>query len=50
MHNGEERTYEEVTRVDDTDRYKVKIYGTKGWLAWVDKDDLKNLLTDDTET
>ena len=50
MHNGAERTYEEVTRVDDTDRYKVKIYGAKGLLARVDKGDLKNLLTDETET
>ena len=50
MHNGEERTYEEVAQVDDTDRYKVKIYGAKGLLAWIDKGDLKNLLTNDTET
>jgi len=50
MHNGAERTYEEVARVDDTDRYKVKIYGAKGLLARVDKGDLKNLLTDETET
>ena len=40
-------TYEDVTRVDDSDRYKVKIYGDSSVLAIIDKGDLKNLLTED---
>ena len=47
LHNGEERTYEGAIRVDDSDRYKVKIYGEGGVLAIVDKGDLKNLLTEE---
>ena len=46
LHNGEERTYEAVTRVDVSDRYKIMIYNQSGVLAVVDKGDLKNLLTD----
>lgn len=32
LHNGEERTYENATRVDETDRYKIKIYREEGVL------------------
>jgi hypothetical protein len=49
MYNGEKRTYEGVTRVDDTDRYKVKIYGKNELLALVAKGDLKNLLTEEVK-
>jgi hypothetical protein len=45
LHNGEERTYEGATRIDDSDRYPVTVYGDGGVLAIVSKGDLKNLLT-----
>jgi len=48
LHNGQERTYENATRVDETDRDKIKIYGEQGVLAVVDRGDLKNLLTEET--
>jgi hypothetical protein len=47
LHNGEERTYEQVARVDDSDRYKVTVIGDNGVLAIIDKSDLKNLLTEE---
>ena len=46
LHNAEERTYAQVSRVDDGDRSRVTIYEEHGVLAILDKGDLKNLLTD----
>lgn len=42
----EERTYEDVVRIDDSDKYKIFIYGKDGVLAVVNKSNLKNLLTE----
>jgi len=48
LHNGQERNYQCVDRIDDSsERYKVIIYGEHGVLAILNKGDLKNLVTDD---
>ena len=44
--NGQERTYQNVTRIDDTDEQKVNIYDGDLTLAIISKSDLKNLLTE----
>ena len=44
--NGQERTYQNVTRIDDTDEQKVNIYDGDLILAIINKSDLKNLLTE----
>lgn len=47
LHNRKERTYENVTRVDDDpDGGEVKIYSDKTLLAIINKRDLKSLLTE----
>jgi hypothetical protein len=44
--NGQERTYQNVTRIDDTDEQKVNLYDGDLILAIISKSDLKNLLTE----
>src|SRR3990170_1473814 len=39
LRNAEERSYENATRVDDSDRYEVKVYGAHGVLAIIDRAD-----------
>jgi len=33
LYSGEERTYENVIRIDDSDRYRITIYSNMGVLA-----------------
>jgi len=49
LQNNKEQSYECVERIDDTDRYKIFIYGENGVLAIINKGDLKNLLTSEDE-
>ena len=44
--NGQERIYQTVTRIDDTDEQMVNIYDGDLILAIISKSDLKNLLTE----
>ena len=46
LQTQEERTYEQVVRIDDSDPYKIFVYGDQGVLAIINKAGLKNLLTE----
>ncbi|MCK9605538.1 MAG: hypothetical protein M0R33_03690 [Methylomonas sp.] len=49
LHNGDERTYEQADHVAEKDKYSIYIYGEDNRvLAILNKDDIKNLLTDET--
>ena len=45
LNDGDEITYEGVTRVDDTDKYKITIYRDEDILAIINKFDIKNLIS-----
>lgn len=45
LQNGKEQTYKYVERIDDSNRYKITLYGENGVVAIIDRGDLKNLFT-----
>ena len=45
MNNGDDITYEGVTRVDDTDKFKITVYRDGDILAIINKFDIKNLIS-----
>ena len=47
LKNLQERTYEHVVRVDDSDHYKITVYGENGVLAIINRGELQNLFTED---
>ncbi|MFZ2448196.1 MAG: hypothetical protein WAW37_17705 [Syntrophobacteraceae bacterium] len=45
MMDGEKHQFENVSRIDDSDRYKISIYGEYGLIATLQKGDIKQLIT-----
>ncbi|AMP05382.1 hypothetical protein [Collimonas pratensis] len=42
-----ERVYEQVIWIDDSSKSKIILHGQHGILAMLDRDDVRNLLTDE---
>jgi hypothetical protein len=48
LQNGKEQIYKDVKRIDENS-YKVTLYGEDGIVAIIDKEDIKNLFTEERD-